>query len=102
MDHTRPASRCGVFASMSGFGTPDGMAVDADGNVLCAQMNMGVIWGFGRTGLPIWRIDTCKSPKMSNMAYGGPDNRRLFITDGPGNILAADMPAPGLRLYSHM
>ncbi len=102
LDHARPPSRAGVFASMSGFGTPDGMAVDAAGNVLCAQMNMGVIWGFGRTGLPIWRIDTCKSPKMSNMAYGGPDNRRLFITDGSGFILVAEMPEPGLRLYSHL
>lgn len=101
LDHARPPSRSGVFASMAGFGTPDGMAVDVEGNVVCAQMNMGVIWVFGRTGLPTYRIDTCKTAKMSNMAYGGPDNRRLYITDGAGFITAADMPAPGLRLYSH-
>jgi len=98
----RPTARVGTFAVMPGFGTPDGMAVDEGGNVLCAQMNMGVIWVFNRFGLPIYRIQTCCSDKLSNMAFGPADRKTLYILDGKGKILAAQMPIPGNRMYSHM
>lgn len=98
----RPTARVGTFAMMPGFGTPDGMAVDEAGNVLCAQMNMGVIWVFNPIGLPIYRIETCSSDKLSNMAYGGPDRKTLFILDGKGKILTAKMPFSGNQMYSHM
>jgi len=98
----RPTSRVGTFAMLPGFGTPDGMAVDEAGNVLCAQINMGVIWVFNKIGLPIYRIQTCSSDKLTNIAYGGPDRQTLYILDGHGKILTARMPVPGKRLYSHM
>ena len=97
----RPTARVGTFATMTGFGTPDGMAVDEAGNVLCVQHNMGVVWVFNRTGLPIYRIETCTTDKLTNLAFGGADHKDLYILDGNGNILLARMPAPGLKLYSH-
>lgn len=97
----RPPSRVATFATLSGFGTPDGMAVDEAGNVLCVQANMGVVWGFNRIGLPIWRIETCASDKLTNLAYGGPERKDLFILDGNGKILVARMPVPGLTMYAH-
>jgi gluconolactonase len=97
----RPPARAGTFATMQGFGTPDGMAVDEAGNVLCVQHNMGVVWVFNRIGLPIWRIETCASDKLTNVAYGGPGRRDLYILDGNGKILVARMPVPGLTMYAH-
>jgi gluconolactonase len=97
----RPPARAGTFATMSGFGTADGMAVDDAGNVLCVQHNMGVVWGFNRIGLPIWRIDTCASDKLTNLADGGPDGRDLYILDGNGKVLLARMPVPGLTMFAH-
>jgi gluconolactonase len=97
----RPPSRVATFATLSGFGTPDGMAVDEAGNVLCVQANMGVVWGFNRIGLPIWRIETCASDKLTNLAYGGPERNDLFILDGNGKVLVARMPVPGLAMYAH-
>ena len=78
------------------------VSADEAGNVLCAQMNMGVVWVFNRIGLPIYRIETCSSDKLSNMAFGGPDRKTLYILDGKGKILAAQMPFPGKLMYSHM
>jgi gluconolactonase len=97
----RPSSRVGTFATMTGFGTPDGMAVDEAGNVLCVQHSMGVVWVFNRLGLPVYRIETCTTDKLTNVAYGGPERRDLYILDGNGTILVARMPAPGLTMYAH-
>jgi gluconolactonase len=77
------------------------MAVDEAGNVLCVQHSMGVVWGFNRIGLPIWRIETCASDKLTNLAYGGPERKDLFILDGNGKVLVSRMPVPGLTMYAH-
>ena len=98
---THPPFRAGIFATMPGFGTPDGMAIDVDGNVVCVQTNMGVIWVFNKIGLPIYRIETCASDKLTNIAYGGPENKTLFILDGHGKILTAQTQVAGLQMYSH-
>jgi gluconolactonase len=97
----RPPARVGTFATVPGFGTPDGMAVDEAGNVVCVQHNMGVVWGFNRIGLPVWRIETCASDKLTNVAYGGPERKHLYVLDGNGKILLAQMPVPGLATYAH-
>lgn len=102
MHDARPTARVGIFATMTGFGTPDGMAVDEAGNILCVQHNMGVVWVFNRIGLPIYRIETCTTDKLTNIAFGGPERRDLYILDGNGKILVARMPIPGLTMYSHM
>ena len=98
----RPTARVGTFCIMPGFGTPDGMAMDVDGNVICVQTNMGVVLVFNRIGLPIYRIETCSSDKLTNIAYGGPDNKTMYILDGHGKILTAQMPVAGQPMYSHM
>ena len=98
----RPTSRVGTFATMTGFGTPDGMAADEAGNILCVQHNMGVVWVFNRIGLPVYRIETCTTDKLTNLAYGGPDRKDLYILDGNGKVLVARMPIAGLTMYSHM
>jgi gluconolactonase len=36
----------------------------------------------------------------TNCAFGGPGNKRLFITEGE-NIFFADLPIPGRILFSH-
>jgi gluconolactonase len=38
---------------------------------------------------------------VTNVAYGGPDNRTLFITESnSGTVLTAPMPRPGRPLYA--
>lgn len=100
LNDMRPPARVGTFATMTGFGTPDGMAVDEAGNVICIQHNMGVVWVFNRIGLPIYRIESCTTDKLTNVAYGGPDRKDLYILDGNGKILVAHMPVAGLTMYA--
>lgn len=48
-----------------------------------------------------YRIESCGSDELSNVAYGGPDSRTLFIADAEGKILTTRLPVPGHKLYSH-
>jgi gluconolactonase len=96
-----PALRAGHFVQLPCAG-PDGVALDDDGNVIVAHPTLGAIWVYSRIGLPMHFIKTCSGPMTTNMAYGGPDNRTLFITEThSGSILTARLPTPGRRMFSH-
>jgi gluconolactonase len=95
--------KVGVFAHLHG-GTsgPDGLALDADGCLLIAHAGFGSIWRLSSRAEPLERVVSCAGYSITNMAFGGPGGTRLFITESEtGSILQADMPAPGLALYSH-
>jgi gluconolactonase len=93
--------RVGVFVQLSGsLGGPDGMAMDEAGDLVLAHVGSGSCWQFNRLGEPVARIRSCAGLLVTNVAYGGPDNRTLFITESEtGTVLAADLPAPGLRMF---
>jgi gluconolactonase len=74
-----------VFAELES-GVPDGLAVDANGN-LYAACEDGVRL-YAPDGTPLGRIATPKA--AANLAFGGPDRRRLFIAAGDA-ILAVDL-----------
>jgi gluconolactonase len=95
-------AKVGNFIQLSGGGGPDGLAVDAEGNLAVAHIGLGCVWLFSRRGEPMARIQSCAGYHTTNMAYGGADGRTLYITESEtGAILQAPMPAPGLALYSH-
>ena len=96
-------NRVGLFAQLVGGMGPDGLAVDRDGGLIIAQAGGGAVWRFDRDGLPTHRINGDGSKLTTNIAYGGPDNRSLFITNSLGdNILRAEMPVPGEPMYALM
>ena len=99
---TVPVGTTGVFVQMSGGTGPDGMAVDTAGNLLVAHTGLGALWVFSPLGEPLHRVNTCAGLSIANIAFGGPDNRTLYIIESAtGSVLAADMPVPGNLLYSH-
>ncbi|MES2610111.1 MAG: SMP-30/gluconolactonase/LRE family protein [Pseudomonadota bacterium] len=92
----------GVFLQMSGGTGPDGMAVDEAGNIVVAHTGMGCVWLFSPLGEPLLRVQSCAGLSISNVVYGGPDRKTLYITESAtGSILTAQMPVAGQRLYSH-
>ena len=96
-------TKVGLFVQLSGGVGPDGMAVDAEGGIAVAHVGAGQVWVFSKIGEPLYRI---RSPLgglyTTNLAYGGPENRHLYIVESDsGAILRAELPTPGLRLYSH-
>jgi len=92
----------GVFIQMSGGTGPDGMAVDSAGNVLVAHTGLGCVWVFSPVGEPLYRVNTCAGLSISNIVFGGPDYKTLYITESAtGSILNATMPVAGHKMYSH-
>ena len=97
------AAKVGTFIQLSGGMGPDGMAMDAEGNLAVAHVGFGAVWLFSWRGEPLLRVDSCEGQLTTNVAYGGVGNSTLFVTEsGTGTVLAADMPHPGRTMYSHM
>jgi gluconolactonase len=95
--------KVGIFIQLSGaLGGPDGLANDRAGNLPVAHIGLGVVWLFNRQGEPLARINSCKGLATTNLAYGGPDNRTLYITESDsGTILKARLDTPGQPMFSH-
>lgn len=96
-------SKVGVFSQLhGGLGGPDGLALDEESCLYVAHTGFGSIWRLSRFGEPLLRIISCAGISNTNLAFGGTDRKSLFITESEtGSILRAEVPAPGLALYSH-
>lgn len=90
-----------IFARLGGGVGPDGMAADTRGNVFVAHAGFGIVWGFSRKGEPIYRIDSCAGDEVTNLAFGGPDRKTLYITEADGHILTVELPDAGNPMFSH-
>ncbi len=95
-------SKVGTWIQLSGgFAGPDGLAVDVEGGVVVAHLGIG-IWRFDRRGRPTHLAELPEDNYGTNVAFGGPDGRSLFITESAtGCILRCEMPVAGHRMFSH-
>jgi gluconolactonase len=94
--------KVGAFIRLSGGTGPDGLAVDQTGGLAVAHLGLGSVWIFDNVGEPILRI-RCPGRAVTNLAYAVDGSNRLFITEGDlGQVLVADVPNPGLKLFSHI
>ncbi|MEJ5988441.1 SMP-30/gluconolactonase/LRE family protein [Ramlibacter sp. PS3R-8] len=95
-------SRVGVFLQLSGGLGPDGLAMDEAGNLAVCHPGLGSVWLFSAMGEPMARVRSCADSYTTNSAYGGPDNRWLYVTEShSGTVLRARMPVAGRAMYSH-
>lgn len=92
-----------AFIQLSGgLAGPDGLAVDAEDGLAVAHCGLGTVWIFDRLGQPTYRVKSLAGLSTTNLAYGGPEQKDLFITESDsGTILRARMPVAGHPLYSH-
>ena len=96
--------KVGLFIQLSGAagGGPDGLAMDEAGNLAIAHAYMKTVWLFDMFGEPILRVRSAAGIATTNIAYGGPDRKTLYITESQtGSILRAPMPVAGRPMYSH-
>jgi len=94
--------RVGLFVQLSGGRGPDGMAMDEEDGLAVAHPDMGAAWIFDHRGEPRFRVQSPGSDVVTNLAYGGPDNRLLHVVDSvAGCIHVAELPVPGRRMFSH-
>ncbi|RYG12111.1 MAG: SMP-30/gluconolactonase/LRE family protein [Burkholderiales bacterium] len=95
-------AKVGNFIQLSGGGGPDGLAMDEAGNLCVAHIGIGAVWLFSPAGEPVLRLQSGHGRHTTNMAFGGPDRRTLFITESEtGTILQAEMDVPGRQMFSH-
>jgi len=88
--------RVGNWIQMSGGTGPDGVALDELGGIAVAHVGMGSVWLFDNTGRPSAEIRAPQGRMTTNVAYGGPDRRLLFITEAETRtVLVARVPTPG-------
>jgi gluconolactonase len=91
--------RMGVQIQLSGGRGPDGLAMDEADGLAVAHPDMGAVWLFNHRGEPLYRVQSCRSDVVTNVAYQG---NWLYITDsGSGCVLRAKVPPSGRLLFSH-
>jgi gluconolactonase len=91
--------RMGVYLQLSGGRGPDGLAADESGGLAVAHPDMGAVWIFSHRGEPLYRVQSCRSDLVTNVAYQGDT---IYVTDsGSGSILKARVPTAGRALFSH-
>jgi gluconolactonase len=95
-------AKVGTFLQLSGGAAgPDGLAIDVEDGIYVCHLGIGV-WRFDANGIATHLIEACVGHHMTNLAFGGPDNRQLFITESDtGSILRCEAPVAGKRMYSH-
>ena len=95
--------KVGVQVQLSGGNGPDGLALDEQGGLLIAHVGFGAVWVTDARCEPLYRVNTCMDQHITNMAFGWPDSKVLYITEsGSGTILKAELDVPGKPMYSHL
>src|SRR5258708_16580266 len=93
--------RVGIFIQMSGGTGPDGMAMDEAGSLAVCHVGMGSVWLFSKFGRPLAELKSTTGVATTNIAYGGPDRRTVYLTESQTRtILSAQPQVPGKILYS--
>ncbi|MFL9900833.1 SMP-30/gluconolactonase/LRE family protein [Paraburkholderia fungorum] len=91
--------KVGRFCSLFGTGGPDGLAMDEAGNLLIAHVSLGSIFVANADGEFTHRIVSRAGRATSNVAFGGPDRRRVVVTESAsGSLLSFDWTTPGIAL----
>lgn len=95
--------KVGVFAQLhGGLGGPDGLALDEQSNLYIAHTGFGSVWRLSPVAEPLLRIVSGAGISNTNLAFGGENNRYLYVTESQtGSILRTQVPVPGLPMYSH-
>ena len=93
-------SKTGVAIQLSGgHAGPDGIEMDAEDGLVVCHLGVGV-WRFDANCLPTHLVHADGHRLMTNLAFGGPDRKTLYITDSAnGEILTAQMPAAGKVMF---
>ena len=85
-------SKVGRFCSTFGSSGPDGLTMDSKGRLFVAHASLGHVFVYAPNGELIARIKSCAGPSCTNVAIGGANRDRLYITEsGTGTVLVADI-----------
>jgi gluconolactonase len=85
-------SKVGRFCSTFGTSGPDGLTIDKAGRLFVAHASLGHVFVFAPNGELIARIKSCAGPSCTNVAIGGANRDRLYVTESAtGTVLVANI-----------
>jgi gluconolactonase len=85
-------AKVGRFVSTFGASGPDGLTMDKAGRLFVAHASLGHVFVFAPNGELIARIKSCAGPSCTNVAIGGNNGDRLYVTESvTGTVLVADI-----------
>jgi gluconolactonase len=85
-------SKVNRFCSLFGSSGPDGITMDKAGRLFVAHASLGHVFVFAPNGECIARIKSCAGHTTTNVAIGGVNRDKLYITDSAtGSVLVADI-----------
>jgi gluconolactonase len=89
-----------LYAELGSGSGPDGMCFDSAGRLIVAGSNAGVLFviapGGGATDMIIELDDPCPT----NVCFGGPEYRTLFVTEAwRGYVASIPWGVPGMILF---
>ena len=85
-------SKVGRFCSTFGASGPDGLTMDKAGRLFVAHASLGHVFVFAPNGELIARIKSCAGATCTNVAIGGANRDRLYVTESAtGSVLVADI-----------
>jgi gluconolactonase len=94
-------TKVGAFRTFFGASGPDGMAVDVENRLVVAHASLGGAFVLNARGEVTHFVKSPAGSTVTNVAYR-PGTAKLVMTESEtGTILEADLPAPGMELYSH-
>jgi gluconolactonase len=79
-------------------GTTDGMKTDVNGNLY--DTGPGGVWIISPQGKPLGRIRVPGPDTLTNLAFGGPDGKTLFMT-GHWMLFSIQVKTPGIQTAHH-
>jgi len=92
-------AKVGRFCSLFGTSGPDGLAMDEAGRLMVAHASLGHVFVFAPDGECVARVKSCAGKTCTNVAFGGPKRRQLYITESQtGSVLVADLDVSGMAL----
>ena len=95
-------TKVGAFRTFFGASGPDGMAFDAENRLVVAHASLGGAFVLNPRGEVTHFVRSPAGSTVTNVAYR-PGTSKLVMTESEtGTILEADLPAPGVALYSHV
>jgi gluconolactonase len=87
-------AKVGRFCTMFGTSGPDGITMDKSGRLYVAHASLGRVFVFAPNGELVARIATCAGHTCTNVAIGGNNGDRLYITESStGTVMVADISA---------
>lgn len=82
--------KVGAYIRLSGGTGPDGLAMDARGNLVVCHLGIGSVWVFDPWGEPLRRIDSPAGRLTTNATFSK-DQQSLYITESDsGSMLCID------------